>query len=366
MKRPQSEASPHQHYHRFTNAAAIAVMTCATLLASSASYSAQPTSGQWYQIELFVFANTNPLASVDERWPEDLGLKYPKNIVVLRKDSSEQVDLDTLLSESPTLADNVNPNQPTGNRLQPINEQSQVTPVRVSNLVESELVESELVESGQPALSAVRSFVLLDPSEHTLTKAVNRILAQSDFKPLFHGAWRQLIGKRTKSASLLIRGGDAYDEHFELEGSINLSVERYLHINTDLWLSSFVRNSQVDQPLWPVLPRAPIPAAAQNADNTAVVFASANGQSTLNFDGTKSGGSTLEASLQQSLEGSFNNLFDIPFQESNDNEYSVQQTVVMRQHRRMRSKELHYIDHPKFGLLIKIIPFNSQKDAATQ
>jgi hypothetical protein len=35
---------------------------------------------------------------------------------------------------------------------------------------------------------------------------------------------------------------------------------------------------------------------------------------------------------------------------------SIQETLSLQQSRRMRSKELHYIDHPSIGVLIKIIP----------
>ena len=44
-----------------------------------------------------------------------------------------------------------------------------------------------------------------------------------------------------------------------------------------------------------------------------------------------------------------------------ENQYSVERTVVLRQHRRMRSNELHYIDHPLFGLLVRITPYETAK-----
>ncbi|HEY9032743.1 MAG TPA: CsiV family protein, partial [Pseudomonadales bacterium] len=31
--------------------------------------------------------------------------------------------------------------------------------------------------------------------------------------------------------------------------------------------------------------------------------------------------------------------------------------AVMRQQRRLRSREIHYIDHPLFGLVVEIRPF---------
>jgi hypothetical protein len=37
--------------------------------------------------------------------------------------------------------------------------------------------------------------------------------------------------------------------------------------------------------------------------------------------------------------------------------YVTDRVVSMRQHRKMRSSELHYLDHPLLGLLIQITPY---------
>ena len=37
--------------------------------------------------------------------------------------------------------------------------------------------------------------------------------------------------------------------------------------------------------------------------------------------------------------------------------YLTRNIVQLKQKRRMRSKELHYIDHPQVGLLIKLMPY---------
>jgi hypothetical protein len=49
------------------------------------------------------------------------------------------------------------------------------------------------------------------------------------------------------------------------------------------------------------------------------------------------------------------------FQALTGNQYSVERTVNIKQRRRMRSNELHYIDHPLLGLLIKISPVELTK-----
>jgi len=41
-----------------------------------------------------------------------------------------------------------------------------------------------------------------------------------------------------------------------------------------------------------------------------------------------------------------------------EKKYQVDSIVVNQQSRRMRSHEIHYIDHPKFGILVSLIPLD--------
>ena len=38
----------------------------------------------------------------------------------------------------------------------------------------------------------------------------------------------------------------------------------------------------------------------------------------------------------------------------------------LREHRRMRSRELHYIDHPRFGILVQAVPVKKDENPTTQ
>ena len=35
--------------------------------------------------------------------------------------------------------------------------------------------------------------------------------------------------------------------------------------------------------------------------------------------------------------------------------------VLMQQKRRMRSQEVHYIDHPMLGVIVKLMPLNAEE-----
>lgn len=323
---------------------------------------------RWYEVELFVFANNNPDPASLELWNQELGLKYPSGIVALK----------TLTEELP-----LDPAQDIPNQAQ------LAFPDNSSDHSDSPLGGEESPASVDPRPASEQAYILLEEELRQLTPSVQRILRQADFRLLFHQAWRQPIGKRGQSDSILIQGGELFDRHYELEGSINLSIERYLHINTDLWLSTFVSNVGREQTPWPILPPVPLqllredpasgqrtwlapvkPDAEQSAANS---FANGsynntdfnntdftnprfpqNNSATNNYgSGGMSSGEWSSSGYAPSPENSLSNLF----MDLINNQYAVERTIALRQHRRMRSKELHYIDHPLMGLLIKITPY---------
>jgi len=63
---------------------------------------------------------------------------------------------------------------------------------------------------------------------------------------------------------------------------------------------------------------------------------------------------TSELEQQKTAELTTN---DMDSGESFETEQCVNQVYQFKQNRKMRSKELHYIDNPVFGLLIYVTPF---------
>ena len=188
-------------------------------------------------------------------------------------------------------------------------------------------------------------FTLLPQHEHSFNTIKQQLFRQKDLRQLFHGAWRQPIGKRNDAESLLIRGGNQFDSHFELEGSIGFGLERYLHITTNLWLSTFVSNAGHRENPWPVLPKAPIVSSA----NLAATTINRPAQDVFNQTNSNISSAMIMVS---------NRVTKNPFLNLTYSQYAVDQTSTMRQSRRMRSNELHYIDHPLMGLLVKLHRMN--------
>ena len=149
------------------------------------------------------------------------------------------------------------------------------------------------------------NFQIVPKSARKLNNISNKLQNNRGYRVLFHEAWQQQITEKNTPA-VIIRGGDKITGHRELEGSIQLRVSRYLHIKTDLWFTTFSVSTDSgiapEKNAWPTLPILP------------------------------------EDNRQFSSMPAIDNI------------------ATFSEKRRMRSEELHYIDHPILGLLIMITP----------
>ncbi|NJN50976.1 MAG: hypothetical protein HC809_03525 [Gammaproteobacteria bacterium] len=141
------------------------------------------------------------------------------------------------------------------------------------------------VPSPQEALAAAlaayeqtlttESLSWLDESRAALRNEIRRLNARGRYRVLLHGAFVQAVPPRETPQALLIQTGDRFADRWSVEGTLAITLGRFLHADVALW--------------------------RQAAPDT--------------------------AELQ-----------------------------LLREHRRMRSGELHYLDHPAFGVLIRIDP----------
>ena len=143
-----------------------------------------------------------------------------------------------------------------------------------------------------------RSYRVLQSNQLRLHDHVKKIAKSPDYDLLTHVGWRQPGLELKKTIPVWIRSGRMFDQAYELEGKITVALARYLHIYTDLVLHR--RKSLDDTVANP---------GVDNLDDPATTTT---------------------------------NKFD---------------SYHLKEHRRMRSKKLHYLDHPEFGLLVMITPY---------
>ena len=139
------------------------------------------------------------------------------------------------------------------------------------------------------------------PKEYRRLNTVAKNLQQSgQYKVLFHEAWPMPVRKQKSATWIKIEAGKKHADHSQLEGAIGVSLGRFLHLHTQLHLNQFTN------------------------------------------DGT-------------SVQTELSNLFNYPTPQA-----KVTQRFSMIQKRKMRSVELHFLDHPKLALLVRFDPYSPQ------
>jgi len=170
-----------------------------------------------------------------------------------------------------------------------------------------------------------QAFYQLPEDMRQLNNQANKLSRSSEYSVLFHQAWRQPIVNKTQAEWILIKSNPQNEHSPILAGSIRLSVATYLRLDTNLWFAEFEPKLDDSENLWPELPDSPdLPVAETNAD---AVFST----------------ELIRDDIQN-----HNELMSPQWQ--------TKRIVLLKSKREMRSKEVHYIDHPILGILITISP----------
>ncbi|WP_370978503.1 CsiV family protein [Agaribacterium sp. ZY112] len=309
------------------------------VIASSISALTQAQDNQHeglYQVEMIVFERIQ--SNTDEQWPNNLVLHYPLNTEVLITDDIKQRPSDELEQTALT--------QETSTNNEPVDTNNTDAPYKV--------LEKELRQLNKEAAK----------------------LNRGSYKVLFHEAWRQPVTDKQSSNAVLITGGAMFDGHYELEGHIEISVHRYLHLETDLWRSDFSLNYGQEHTYWPSLPTRPIRKVAHteldstDTNNEAsyknINLESLSINSTLNDINKPAENDPFQLNDLELSSGSrsANGKQLHTLESMSESPYVLNNIITLRQKRRMRSAETHYIDHPRLGMLIHITPYElfSERD----
>lgn len=350
-----------------------------------------------YRIELIIFTNRNNLdafndnddntnSEVAEEWSAKPELSYPDKLVFLHPGPLE-----------PVTSEN---NDGTVNIPAPQREEL------VKSIPESELNSGQQADTRTAVEKALASLPLLeyvDSETHLLKDMAKSIGRRSNHKVLFHQAWHQELGAAEIAPSIPISGGETFDNHRELEGSIKLNKDRYLHITSDLWLTQYVlrndaqwdkftteptENSLLAAKIIDVNPVPDFPLdVVRIAEETAIREAAlaklledeALYEFSLEQDSSSANASlrplplplplpfdddVIDESLEsEALEAHIEVLVSEAAELSFDL-FEASKTYVLKEHRKMKRAEVHFLDHPMMGLIIQItkyeVPVNAE------
>jgi len=248
-----------------------------TLAGLTSNAHAQPQSdqtGKWYQVNLIIFASKN-IGNSPEQWQpvEDLKRTFPANTIDLETPDTEQEAIDPGFLQRPVIG-------------------------------------------------------------KSIKNAARRLKNSNAYQILYETSWTQPALSKKKAVPILIQAGKRFGNYYELEGTVTLSVSRYLHFKTNLWLGKFVQQVELDTPWW----QTPLYEAI----------------SVKKFDESAPQGIQLDSdiSLNNSLALNTSEIHS----DSSSIRYEAIRMVPMTVSRRMRSNEIHYIDNPFFGVLVNVVP----------
>ena len=178
------------------------------------------------------------------------------------------------------------------------------------------------VTEAQAIASPGLRYGAIPSSQYKMTDEWQRLARSAQFRPLLHVAWWQPAPPNMRHARLLRIHSNASattpsENKYEweqtptptlyapIDGTVKVTRGRFLHVALDLLFSTTQRNDQV---------------ALSNTEDPALT--------------------------PTSVTSAYQNF-----------------TYRLHQTRRMRSKEIHYVDHPKFGVLILATPYKPAADA---
>ena len=195
------------------------------------------------------------------------------------------------------------------------------------------------------------AFRPIEPTDTEFNEVLSSLKLSSNYEVMTSKSWLQ-PGLDTKNAiPVLINAGKEYEGLYELSGSVTLVVSRYLHIKTDLWLSEYTQRVEVVAPWWQDENGNDNSQANETASNP---YGAAPGAATI--PATEPFTDTENAQAQPYTNTDF---VVEPSPVANDR-YEAIQTVELKQSRRMRSGELHYLDNPLFGVVVKVVPHKAK------
>ena len=277
-------------------------LVCAALLFP---LSTEAKTDTWYQVELIVFSH--PAGNDAEQWDATPNLAYP--------------------SASRLLADEVS------------------TPVVIS--------QPEQAAPTAPLQPA--AFTILPSSQQALRNKAAAIQRSSRYQILFHEAWNQQMTDQANALPIVLdRSGDG-GAWPELQGTIKLYVARYLYLETNLWLNT---RGEYLPGSW----RMPAPPIGPSS----LIFEAPEPELELELEQPQRETITADPAIDLESQRVPSTLITITKRaETLEPIYPFRHAVRLHQTRRMRSGEVHYIDHPMLGVIVKITPLPDPRSQAT-
>ncbi len=302
-----------------TNQPGLFVWSMLLLSALSARVAAAPADTEppehWYQVDVVLFKPVVP--NMAEEGRQEVQPTYPHDVLALARKEPRPLRLsqqEQLRSEAAAVAAAVTRAPPQVEQLEihspdtsladilnhPDEADSDSDGLAGDDAEEKPSAPLDLDELLASAAAQSLGSIAFEPAvtQSSLAGIANSLNRSSRVEVLWHQSWVQPITRQARA--IMIQAGQRYDDGYELEGSLSFHRERYIHLRPQLWYTRYQ-------------PRQPLESAP---------------------DATSSFAQDLLAVEAR--------------------RYAPVQTWQMTQPRRLPSGEVHYLDHPLFGLIVRV------------
>ncbi|MFV0276095.1 MAG: CsiV family protein [Parahaliea sp.] len=365
--------------------------------------------GDWYRVELLIFSQGQGSAAAAEQWDPQPLLAYPQQARFLvyperveqraagypgGESSLDERGVQTIILPQPepgTGAEGEAPPPDSAPDIPLRTQQAAVPEAAADGLAETA---SEPTDNGQapPPPPLPRPFATRPATEREFNGKTAYMERRGGYRILFHESWLQPLASKSAALPLVLDDSGASQNYPPLQGTVTLSLSRYLQIDTRLWLNTDGSYLKGDWPM-PAPPLgptslvlvAPEPVPGLEAGEMSGAGDTLAGEM-IAGEATPPPGTVINAAAMPGAGGfatagetaaraaytDFESLYgagrsvlqevDVALQRVDTGPlYPYRHAVLLRQSRRMRDGEAHYIDHPLLGVVVKVTPVTAQE-----
>ncbi|HCG79749.1 CsiV family protein [Thalassolituus sp. UBA2590] len=319
--------------------------TLSALLSAGLTLSMLPSvvnATEHYRVEVMLFTYLDENSAREEHWPllkERAEAEEAAIAAALEEDTSAMAESEPgIVKSEEGMAGDANPG---------------VLQVSAEESSELNSDASDEMNSAEEDTDSTPPVTLLDDLE--FANAVNRFGYRSDMKVVWHQAWIEELQDSANAYDHEVTA--SYEEEnfrIDISGSFNLYRSRYIHIRPDL---------EVDQLIFTIPADAPLSGeTTENTEEGAMTMAVTSDTISDNIGNSDAlPGVEGQMTILPPDQGITNEPVAEP-----EPEWIPLRAAKIERSRRMRSGEVHYLDHPLLGMVVKVTPYEVPEEASEE
>tara|TARA_Y100000815_G_scaffold175872_1_gene160132 strand:+ start:586 stop:1581 length:996 start_codon:yes stop_codon:yes gene_type:complete len=321
------------------------VKTLSALLSAGLTLSMLPSvvnAAEHYRVEVMLFTYLDENSAREEHWP-----------LLKERAEAEEAAIAAALEEDTAATAESEPGIVKSEEGTAGDANSGVLQVSADESSELNPDASDEMNSAEEDTDSTPPVTLLDDLE--FANAVNRFGYRSDMKVVWHQAWIEELQDSANAYDHEVTA--SYEEEnfrIDISGSFNLYRSRYIHIRPDL---------EVDQLIFTIPADAPLSGeTTENTEEGAMTMAVTSDTISDNIGNSDAlPGVEGQMTILPPDQGITNEPVAEP-----EPEWIPLRAAKIERSRRMRSGEVHYLDHPLLGMVVKVTPYEVPEEASEE